>query len=57
MNIPVEKKGKFDVYINNFIGVTVNIYNNKSRLDKVPCTVIHAVSHTSANDFSVPREI
>ena len=57
VKVSVEKKGKVDVYIDDFIGVTVDINNKKSRLEKNPCTVIHAVSHTSVNNTFVPRKI
>ena len=57
VKVPVEKNGKFDVYIDDFIGVTVDINNNKSRLEKAPCTVIYAVSHTSVNNTFIPRKI
>ena len=57
VELPVEKNGIFDVYIDDFIGVTVDINNNKSRLEKSPCIVIHVVPHNSENDTFVPRDL
>ena len=56
VDIPVEDTGKFNVYIDDFIGITVNIGNNKSRLEVAPCTVIYAISNNSAGDNHIPRD-
>ena len=56
--VPVEAKdkGSFDVYIDNFIGVTVDLNNNKERLKVAPGTVIHAVSNITDDDLGVKRD-
>ena len=56
VKVPVEKKETFDVYIDDFIGVTVDINNNKPRLEKDPFPVIHVISHTLENDTFLSRE-
>ena len=56
IDIPVEKNGKFDVYIDDFIGVAVDLNNNKSRLEAAPCTVIHAVSNNPSSNDEIPRD-
>ena len=53
---PVEDTGKFDVYIDDFIGITVDIGNNKSRLEVAPCTVIHAVSNNLSSENHITRD-
>ena len=52
----MEKNGKFDVYIDDFIGVAVDLNNNKSRFEVAPCTVIHAVSNNPSNEEIIPRD-
>ena len=56
VDIPIEDTGKFDVYIDDFIGITVDIANNKSRLEVAPCTVIHAVSNNPTSENHIPRD-
>ena len=54
--IPPNDNGYFDVYIDDFIGVTVDIGNNKARLKAAPGTVIDAVSHHEEGQLDVKRE-
>ena len=56
VDIPVEDTGKFYVYIDDFIGITVDMGNNKSRLEVAPCTVIHAVSNNLSSENHIPRD-
>ena len=45
VEVPVEENGKFDVYIDDSIGIAVDINDIKSRLEVVPCTVVRAISN------------
>ena len=54
--VPVKDKGSFDVFIDDFIGVTVDIGRNKNRLKMAPGTIIQAVSNTSDDDLGVKRD-
>ena len=56
VDIPVEDTGKFDVYVDDFIGITVDIGNNKNRLEVAPCTVIYAVSNNPSSENHIPRD-
>ena len=56
IKIEPDDKGYFDVYIDDFIGVTVDIGNNKARLKAVPGTVIDAVSHRAKEKLDIKRE-
>ena len=55
--VPTEDKGSFDVFIDDFIGITVDIGQNKERLKLAPGTVIHAVSNLSDDDLGVKRDL
>ena len=57
VDIPVEDTGKINVYIDDFVEITVNIGNNKSRLEVAPCTVIHAISNNPVSDNHVQEII
>ncbi len=56
--VPVyaKDKGSFDVFIDDFIGITVDINNNKERLKVAPGTVIHAVSNITDDELGVKRD-
>ena len=54
--IQAKDKGSFDVFIDDFIGVTVDIGNNKERLKVAPGTVIHAVANITEDDLGVKRD-
>lgn len=55
VEIPVEANGKFDVCIDDFIGIAVDIHDTKSRLELVPpYTVLHAISNSSENKNHIP---
>ena len=56
IKIEPNDKGSFDVYIDDFIGVTVDIGNNKTRLKAVPGLVIDAVSHRATEKLNIKRE-
>ena len=56
VDIPIEDTGKFDVYIDDFIGIKVDIANNKSRLEVAPCTVIQKVSNNPTSENHIPRD-
>lgn len=56
VDVPVEENGKFDVYINDFIGIEVDLNNDKSKLEVTPCTVIHAVSNKLASEDHILRD-
>ena len=56
VEIELSNKGYFDVYIDDFIGVTVDLNNNKARLKAVPGTVIDAVSHRATGHLGIKRE-
>ena len=56
VQIEPNDKGYFDVYIDDFIGITVDIGNNKARLKAVPGTVIDAVSHRAKEELDIKRE-
>ena len=49
-------KGSFDVYIDDFLGIAVDIGNNKARLKAAPGTVIDAVSHRATAPLDVKRD-
>lgn len=55
--VPTKDKGSFDVFIDDFIGITVDIGQNKERLKLAPGTVIHAVSNISYDDLGVKRDL
>ena len=54
--VPTKDKGSFDVFIDDFIGVTVDIGNNKERLKLAPGTVIHAFSNVTEDEIGVDRD-
>ena len=56
IDLPQNDKGYFDVYIDDFLGITVDIGNNKARLKAAPGTVIDAVSHRAKGSLGVKRE-
>ena len=56
VDIPVEETGEFNVYIDDFIGITVDIDNNKFRIGVAPCTMIYTVSNNPVNENHTPRD-
>ena len=54
--VPVKDKGAFDVFIDDFIGITVDIGNNKERLKLAPGTVVHAVANVTDDITDVKRD-
>ena len=57
VDIPINDKGCFDVYIDDFIGVTVDIGNNKERLKVAPGTVIQAIASVTDDELGVKRDL
>lgn len=56
VEVPVEENGKFNVYIDDSIGIAVDINDNKSRLEVAPCTVIHAISNNPESKNYILRD-
>ncbi len=54
--VPTKDKGSFDVFIDDFIGVTVDIGRNKERLKLAPGTVVHAVANVTDDKMDVKRD-
>ena len=56
--MPVDPRGMVDVYIDDIIGLTVNLpgYNHVTRLERATLLVIHVVAHQKHLSESIPRE-
>ena len=58
MKLPIEYKGKADVFIDDIISVAPDIDENLDRLRAASCTVIHALAHKvlNASSYSIERD-
>ncbi len=58
VNVPVNPKGLLDVYIDDEIGITVDLpgSDNALRMARAPLLAIHAVSRPRHHDEPIPRE-
>ena len=54
--VPAKDEGLFDVFIDDFIGITVDISRNKELLKVAPGTVIHAMSNITDDELGVKRD-
>ena len=56
VSLPIEDQGKSDVFIDDLISVAVDINDNLNRLRAAPCTIIHAISHSSSSSPHIKRD-
>ena len=56
VSLPTEDQGKSDCFIDDLISVAVDINDNLDRLRAAPCTIIHAVAHSSPSSPKLKRD-
>ena len=56
VDLPIEDEGKTDVFIDDLISVAVDINNNLDRIRTAPCTVLHAIAHSSSHPTHLKRD-
>ena len=58
VTLPIEDKGKADVFIDDIISVAPDINENLDRLRAASCTVLHAIAHKSSrhSQCSIKRD-
>ena len=56
VDMPTEDEGKTDCFVDDLISVAVDINDNLDRLRAAPCTILHAVAHSSSNHTHLKRD-
>ena len=51
-----EDECKADVFIEDIISVVVDQNDNLQRIIAAPCSVMHAIAHSSSNEIGLPRD-
>ena len=56
VDIPKISRGKADNFIDDIISCVVDEKDNLQRIIAAPCTIIHAIAHSSSSNTYIPRQ-
>jgi hypothetical protein len=56
VDIPVDPRGTVDLYINDLCGLTVDIDNNATRLERAPLLALGSAAQEVAEIEPLPRD-